>query len=463
MTTQVGVIGLGTMGSALARNLASRGFKVSVWNRSKEKVTQFVNDFGENSFYASENFEDFVESLERPRRIILMVPAGDATQEMVDHLSLALEAGDAVMDGGNSFFKDSEAVEKELIKNGIHFLGCGVSGGEEGAMFGPSLMPGGNFDAWQDFEPLLSAISAEDFTGRACVSYMGKGGAGHFVKMVHNGIEYAEMQALSEAYFMLKQLYRLSNPEIAEIFRTWDYSHLASYLTEISVEVLLKEEDGKPLLDLILDKAGQKGTGQWTAQEALELGVFAPSLANAVFARNASADKEGRLEMEEIFPVAAEPPRLLLSEFVEHLEAALMLTRLSNFEQGLMLMKAADKKYGFSLVFPEIFRVWQGGCIIRNQMLAPMSEILKSGESGFYASEWGKEMLNEGISSWTLVAETAVRRHIPLFAISSALNHFEAARSAFLPANFLQGLRDKFGAHGYQRVDLPGTFNSDWQ
>lgn len=463
MSSQVGLIGLGTMGSALARNLASRGFRVSVWNRTREKVTEFIKNFGDESFYGSENFEDFLESLDKPRRVIIMVPSGKPTLEVLEQLKNTLQEGDCIMDGGNSFYKDSEAAIKELLQHGIYFLGTGISGGEKGALKGPSIMPGGNREAWEEFEPLLMAISAEDFQGKACVAYMGTGGAGHFVKMVHNGIEYAEMQMLAEAYDLLKNLYKLRNEEIAEIFEKWNEGGLASFLTEISVEVLRKEENGKSLLDLIVDSAEQKGTGQWTSSEALALGVAVPSLTQSVFARGISVDKNLRNELSEIYPARFETPKLLLLEFVEYLEAALLLARLSNFEQGIALLRAAEKENQFGLRISEIVRVWQGGCIIQNTFLKEIHEALLPGAGSemksLYLAPFAQKVISKNLRSLQLVVSTAALHGIPLFALSGALSHLEGYRHANSPANFIQGLRDRFGAHGFERTDKKGIFH----
>lgn len=463
MTSQVGLIGLGTMGSALARNLASRGFRVSLWNRTHEKITQFVKEFGVESYYASENFEDFLESLEQPRRIIVMVPAGEPLKEILDQLKSTLREGDCVMDGGNSHYKDTEETIKEFLSRGIYFLGTGISGGEEGALKGPSIMPGGNREAWEEFEPLLTAISAEDLKGKACVSFMGTGGAGHFVKMVHNGIEYAEMQMLAEAYDFLKNLYRLKHEEIANIFEAWNGEELASFLLEIASEVLRKEEEGKSLLDLIQDKAGQKGTGLWTSETALRLGVAVPSLTESVFARGISSDQSTRSELAAIYPPRTEVPKLLVSEFVDHLKAALALTRLINFEQGFDLLRAAEKEFKYGFRFSEIARVWQGGCIIRNALLKDIQDFVSSDGRSLYFAPFAQKIIQENERSLQLVVSTGALYGVPLFAFSGALSHFEAYRRAHLPANFIQGLRDRFGAHGYERVDKEGTFKTEWK
>lgn len=462
MPSQIGLIGLGTMGSALARNLVSRGFRVSVWNRTHEKVETFLKQYGQDSFYGSEHFEDFLESLEKPRRIMVMLPAGTATEEIIGQLENTLLLDDAVMDGGNSFFKDSEKMEKKLLEHGIHFLGTGISGGEEGALRGPSLMPGGSRDAWDLFEPYLVAIAAEDFRGKACVAYMGRGGAGHFVKMVHNGIEYAEMQALAEIYDMLRKIYRLRSDEIGAIFRDWNKGALNGFLLDTTLEILEKEEEGKPLLDLILDKAAQKGTGQWASEQALSLGVPTPSFTNAVFARGISIHKEERKDLSALYPSQGHAPRHLLSEFVMDAEQALILSRLANFEQGRALLKAGEDVHQFGFKFPEIIRVWQGGCIIRNKMLLPMEEALKESARSLYFAPFAQEFLNRGLDSWKRVVGLALEHSIPLFSISGGLSHFEAYRSEQLPANFIQGMRDRFGAHHYERVDKKGSFHTQW-
>ncbi|MEK9160215.1 MAG: NADP-dependent phosphogluconate dehydrogenase [Patescibacteria group bacterium] len=461
MSSQVGVIGLGTMGSALARNIANHGFKVSVWNRTQEKVETFLKNHGNDFFYGAKNFEDFIESLETPRRIVLMVPAGAATEEVLSQLKRTLRAGDCILEGGNSFYKDTEKLLGELGEQGIHFLGTGVSGGEEGALKGPSIMPGGSRDAWDEFKPILESIAAADFEGRACVAYMGNGGAGHYVKMVHNGIEYAEMQALSEAYDLLRSLFQLRQEEIGDIFEKWSQGELSSFLMDISVDVLRKKDDGDFLLDVIVDRAGQKGTGRWTTEEALRLGVPAPSFANAVFARAFSAEKEKRLKLAAAYPAAGGAPKMLVSEFVNHLEKALLASRIAHFEQGIAVLTAANKEYGFNLNFADILRVWQGGCIIRCSLLKNFAGVLSHSET-LYGGLWTEQTLTAALPSWKKIVAAAVEASIPLPALSSALLHFESMRREHLPANFIQGLRDRFGSHGYERVDQEGEFHTVW-
>ncbi|MFT7184154.1 MAG: 6-phosphogluconate dehydrogenase [Oceanicoccus sp.] len=462
MSSQIGLIGLGTMGKSLARNIASRGYKVSVWNRTYAKVTSFVDEFGADKFYAPQNFEDFINSIEVPRKIILLLPSGEATEKTIEQLAGILDAGDSVMDGANQHFMDSQAFQEMMTSKGIHLLSCGVSGGEEGALKGPSMMPGGPIEAWNLFEPILSAAAAEDFSGGACVAYMGEKGAGHYVKMVHNGIEYAEMQMLAEAYKLLHDVYRLSHDEIADIFEEWNAGDLASYLTEISVEVLRKKEEGKDLLDLILDKAGQKGTGRWTSEEALVLGVPTPSITGAVFMRAFSADKSVRTRIEEHFPSISQAPNMTISEAASHLEKALLAARVSNFEQGFALLRAADEAYGFNLNLSEIVRVWQGGCIIRSKVLKDMHAAFKENTDSLYFSGFAQKIINEGLSSWRLIVQLATAQSVPMLSLSGALTHFEAYSQGRGSANFIQGLRDNFGAHTYERVDKEGSFHSKW-
>ncbi len=461
MSSNIGVMGLGTMGSALARNIASRGFKVSVWNRSPEKVTEFIAQFGETSFYGSEHIEDFVESLELPRKIIVLIPAGKATREVLTNLIPVLEKGDCLMEGGNSFFKDTEELQNELREKGIHFLGCGVSGGEEGALYGPSLMPGGSHEAWTAFETILSKIAAEDFEGRACVSYMGGGGAGHYVKMVHNGIEYAEMQMIAEAYDLLKQVYKLKTVELLPIFERFKKGPLRSFLTDIAVDVLKPlAEDGNPLIDKIMDKAGQKGTGTWTSQEALALGVATPSITQAVFARAMSGQKADRVHLASELKINDLAPSILLSDFVQDLEGALFLSRISHFQQGLQLLHTADLEYHFGLNFPEIIRVWQGGCIIRSDFLKPLHEVVQTEfKSNLYAHPLIQQEIRKSLGALRRVVSTASSLSVPLFTLSASLTHIEASRRERLPADMIQALRDRFGHHGFEREDQEGVFH----
>lgn len=463
MVSHIGIMGLGTMGSALARNIASRGYRVSVWNRTNEKVTDFIAKYGDQSFYGAQHIEDFVESLEKPRKIILLVPAGAATEDAIQNVVRALDEGDSIMDGGNAYFKDTERFQTQLKEQGIIFLGCGVSGGEEGALYGPSLMPGGDRKAFEYFEEILGKISAEDFEGKACVAYMGKAGAGHYVKMIHNGIEYAEMQMLAEAYDLLKRIYKIPHEELTEVFRTFDQGKLDSFLTHILLDVLEKREGTVPLLDLIMDKAGQKGTGLWTSQEGLALGVPTPALTAAVFARGLSSLKDLRLELAKKMPSTEVAPAAMSTDFVKDLENALYLSRVLNFAQGLELLQAANQQYHYELNFPEIIRVWQGGCIIRATMLQDLHKVLLlAPQESIFKSTWFQKAVQENFQSLRRVVASAASHGVPLFVLSANLSYLEALRSAVLPANLIQGLRDRFGAHGYERLDQTGNFHAQW-
>jgi 6-phosphogluconate dehydrogenase len=432
-----------------------------VWNRTQEKVRDFVKKFPSDQFYASENFEDFLESLEKPRLIIVMVPAGPAVEEVLDQLKATLRKDDCVLEGGNSFFKDTEAAQEQFAGLGVHYLGTGISGGEEGALKGPSFMPGGDKEAWDYFTPFLEAIAATDFDGHACTAYMGSGGAGHYVKMVHNAIEYAEMQVLAEAYDFLKSIYELEQDEILEIFKNWQKGELSGFLLDTAVEVLAKKEDKKPLLDLILDKAAQKGTGRWTSEEALRLGVPAPSFTHAVFARAFSWEKEKRVSLAEHYPLPKPAPKMLVSQVAEHLEKALLASRIAHFEQGFAVLAAADREYGFGLKFKEIARVWQGGCIIRNVQLKNFAGVLEHSTS-LYKGLWTEQILKKLHDSWKKIVILGTESSLPIPGFSAALTHFESLRQARSSANFIQGLRDRFGAHGYERTDKEGNFHSDW-
>lgn len=458
MPSNLGLIGLGTMGKAFARNLASREFTLSVWNRTQERITEFVNEFGSEFFYAPSSFEDFINSLESPRKIITFLPAGEPTETVLEQLADLLDPGDVIMDAANQHFMESHYFQDMLNEKGIHLLSCGVSGGEEGALKGPSMMPGGSSEAWSLFEPILIPAAAEDFKGGACVAYMGAAGAGHYVKMVHNGIEYAEMQMLAEAYKILKEIFKLSHGEIADIFNRWNQGPLASFLVEISVDVLKKKEEGQDLLDLILDKAGQKGTGRWTSEEALALGVPTPSITGAVFMRGFSASKSERVDLEPLYPLERSMPNMTVNEVVTHLENALLASRISNFEQGFALLRAANTQYEFGLNFSEIVRVWQGGCIIRSEVLKDMAHP----ERSLYSSEFAQTILMDAHESWKAMVQLGTDQSIPILALSGALTHFEANRQSRSSANFIQGLRDRFGAHTYERVDKEGSFHSDW-
>ncbi len=463
MSSQLGLMGLGTMGSALARNLASRGFHVSVWNRSPEKTEDFIRHFGESGFTGSPSLEEFVESLEKPRKIILMVPAGGPVEELLQDLLPLLELGDAVMDGGNEHFRDTERFQESYITKGVLLLGCGISGGEEGALKGPSLMPGGDPQAWESFRPFLEAIAAEDFFGKACVSYMGKGGAGHFVKMIHNGIEYAEMQMLAEIYDVLKNLFRLSNDEIAEVFNDWNESELNSYLLQASVDVLKQKEADLFLLDVISDEAGQKGTGVWTVEEALKLGVAAPSITEALFIRMLSNQTHVRRPLHAQFKEEAPVPNQTVGNFTELAEKALLHLRLAHFDQGFSLLREGNAYYEFGIDLSEVARIWQGGCIIRSKILAPLNSALKEPADSLFLYGFAETIFKEGLPALRQILSLTTGLGFATPVMSAGLQYIETLKRDRLPTTFIQALRDRFGSHGYQRIDREGVFHSQWK
>lgn len=457
----LGVVGLGVMGTALARNMARQGFAIAGLDRGAEKAAGFAGLAAGLSGFS--NNAQFAAALQSPRRILMMVPAGAPVDSVIAALSPLLSAGDLLIDGGNSFFADTERRAAELAKQGIQFLGVGVSGGQHGALWGPSMMPGGPLEAWEAVEPLLSAIAAR-VDGDPCVAYLGPGGAGHYVKMVHNGIEYADMQLIAEAYDLLHRGLGHNAQNLHEIFRTWNQGKLASYLVEISAEIFARRDpaSGTPLLDLILDEAQQKGTGKWTTQNALDLGVATPTINAAVEARLLSALKDERLAAAKVLqgPKAAGKPPLSPGEIGEALYAAKVIA----FAQGFALLKAASVEYQYQLDLATIARIWRGGCIIRAALLEEVKRaFIQNPELGnLLMDEQLGEAVGRGQRALRRVVAAGVQRGIALPAFSSALAYYDAYRAARLPANLTQAQRDYFGAHSYQRLDQEGRFHTDW-
>ncbi|MBP7819272.1 NADP-dependent phosphogluconate dehydrogenase [Candidatus Gracilibacteria bacterium] len=461
---QIGVLGLGVMGSSLARNLASRGFKVAVYNRTKEKLVQFLANYAnEGDFVGTSDLAEFVGFLQLPRRIIVMVP-DQAVDEVLLELSGVLSVGDFVMDGGNSYFEDTDRRQKMMKEHGVELLGCGVSGGEEGALKGPSLMPSGSEASLAAFLPFLREIAAKDFGGGACVAPMGRSGAGHYVKMVHNGIEYADMQLLAESVLLLRNLCGYELPKIAEIFAKYNDGVLQSFLVEILVPILQKQDDRAEgyLLDKVLDQAGQKGTGRWTAIEALKLGAPASTLMEAVNARSLSANRQLRDEVQKL-DLSTMVQKCDL-DLVENLEKALYLAKIVAYAQGYDVLKAADLEYGFGLNLAETSRIWQGGCIIRAQLLSLFTELWAKEPNAAHLFMFAEiqEIIKEQIGSLRKIAGLAMQNGLSVPALTSALNYIESLVLPKHPAYVIQALRDSFGAHTYKRVDMPGDFHSDW-
>jgi 6-phosphogluconate dehydrogenase len=463
-TAQIGVTGLAVMGRNLARNFARHGHTVALHNRTQSRVDDLVRDFGdEGSFVPSTSTQEFVASLERPRRIVVMVKAGDPTDAVIDELVPLLEDGDIVVDGGNAHFEDTRRRERALREHGVHFVGSGISGGEVGALEGPSIMPGGSKESYASLGPLLESISAH-VDGEPCCAWMGPDGAGHFVKMVHNGIEYADMQFIAEAYDVLGAA-GLSAHECAEVFREWNQGDLDSFLVEITAEVLDQvDAAGTPLVERILDRAEQKGTGRWTVQIALELGVPVPSIAEAVFARSASGDTAIR---EASRPVLTGPDRRIPADdrpgLVDDVRDALWASKVVAYAQGLEMIRKASESYDWGVDIATVARIWRGGCIIRARLLAQISdEYAGSQLATLLVAPSIASGLGERQEAWRRVVGAATTAGVPVPGFSSALAYYDTVRADRLPAALVQGLRDNFGAHTYQRTDRDGTFHTLW-
>jgi len=463
---QIGVVGLAVMGKNLAFNIESRGYTVSVFNRSREKTDAMMQEATGKNIVPTYSIEEFVQSLETPRKILLMVKAGPATDATIEQLKPHLEKGDILIDGGNTFFQDTIRRNKELSDLGFHFIGTGVSGGEEGALKGPSIMPGGQKEAYDLVAPILQAISAK-VNGDPCCTYIGPDGAGHFVKMVHNGIEYGDMQLIGESYFLLKNVLGLSNDELHQVFSDWNQGELDSYLIEITRDIFTKidEETGKPLVDMILDKAGQKGTGKWTSQNALDLGVPLPIITESVFARFISAMKDERVQASKIL---TGPTSGAFSgnrkEFIEQVRQALYFSKICSYAQGFAQMRVASEEYGWDLKFGEIAMIWRGGCIIRAQFLQKIKDAYDrdSQLKNLLLDPYFKDIADRYQDSLRNVIATAVMNGIPVPGFSAALSYYDSYRTKNLPANLLQAQRDYFGAHTYERVDKEGIFHTKW-
>lgn len=464
--SNIGVIGLAVMGKNLALNIESRGYRVSVYNRTPEKTKQLIDEYRDKNLYAAYSLEELVNSLQAPRKIIIMVKAGKPVDDTIEKLIPLLEKGDIIIDGGNSFFKDTMRRNKELENLGFRFIGTGISGGEEGALKGPAIMPGGQKDAYELVEDILKAISAK-VGGEPCCTYIGSDGAGHYVKMIHNGIEYSDMQLISEAYFLLKNILGMSADELHKVFTGWNKGELDSYLIEITADIFTKidTDSGKPMVDVILDTAGQKGTGKWTSQSALDLGISVPSISEAVFARCISAIKSERAAASKIlrgpYEIKFEGNR---TEFVEAVRKALYASKICSYAQGFALMKAAAKEYGWDLNYGSIAMIFRGGCIIRAQFLHKIKEAYDKSPNlaNLMLAPYFKNVLENYQDAWREVICTAVKFGLPVPAFSSALSYFDSYRSERLPANLLQAQRDYFGAHTFERVDKEGIFHYQW-
>ena len=465
---QIGVIGLAVMGKNLALNIESRGYSVSVYNRSRPSIDQLVEEAKGKNIVGTYTLEEFVNSLETPRKIIIMIRAGQPVDDVIESLKQYIEKGDLLIDCGNSFYMDTIRRSKDLAKEGYLFIGSGVSGGEEGALKGPSIMPGGPKEAYDLIEPVFMAISAK-VDNNPCCTYIGTDGAGHYVKMVHNGIEYGDMQLISEAYSLLKDVLGLSNEELYEVFSEWNKGELDSYLIEITRDIFRKKDEvtSKPMLDVILDAAGQKGTGKWASKSALDLGLSTPTITEAVFARCISAIKEERVAASKIL---SGPSKIELTddkkEFIEAVRQALYASKICSYAQGFALMRAAAKEYQWEMNYGNIAMIFRGGCIIRAQFLNKIKEAYDKDPNlpNLMLDSYFSEILAKYQEGWRKAVAAAIRIGIPVPAFSSALSYYDSYRREQLPANLLQAQRDYFGAHTYERVDRPrGEFyHTNW-
>jgi len=485
--SDIGLIGLAVMGQNLALNIADHGFRISVYNRTTETMKKFVaeNPDTPGGLAGSETLEDFVASLKRPRKMIILVKAGGSTDAVIDGLAPLLQKGDIIIDGGNAKWTDTIRREKDLREKGLRFIGSGVSGGEEGARFGPSLMPGGDPKAYESLKTIWQAVAAkvDAQTGRPlegaapgkpveggvpCCTYIGADGAGHYVKMVHNGIEYGDMQMICEAYDLMKGILGMSAPEIGKVFAKWNDGMLDSFLIEITADILQQADPvtGKPFVDVVLDTASQKGTGKWTSVNALDMGVPAPTVAEAVFSRCLSAVKEERVAASKILKGPKKQFAGNKTAFVRAIHDALYCSKICSYAQGFQLMREAQKEYSWKLDFGSIAQIWRGGCIIRAAFLQKITEAFGAQPdlANLLLDPYFNATVKKAQSNWRKVISAAVEHGVPVPTFSSALSYYDGYRAARLPANLLQGQRDFFGAHTYERVDQPrGKFyHIDW-
>ena len=464
----IGLVGLAVMGENLVLNMESHGFSVCVYNRTVDKVDNFLKGRGAGKkIIGAHSIEELISSLKSPRKIMLMVKAGKPVDDFIELIVPHLEKGDIVIDGGNSHFPDTTRRTKYLEEKGFLFIGTGVSGGEEGALKGPSIMPGGSAAAWQFVKPIFQSIAAKVEDGSPCCDWVGENGAGHFVKMVHNGIEYGDMQLISETYFVMKELLGLSADEMSDVFKEWNEGDLNSYLIEITKDILsFKDDDGKPLVDKILDSAGQKGTGKWTGIAALDLGTPLTLIGEAVFARSLTSMKSERVEASKIIQATVPKFEGNKKAFLEDLKLALYASKIVSYAQGYVLMKAAAEEYKWNLNFGGIALMWRGGCIIRSVFLGKIKEAFDNNKnlSNLLLDPFFKQKMELAQKAWRRVVSQSVLNGIWIPAMSTALNYFDGFRSENLPANLLQAQRDYFGAHMYERIDKPRGefFHTNW-
>lgn len=465
----IGLIGLAVMGQNLVLNLERNGFTVAVYNRTTSTMQDFVARHPDKKLVPCVTLEELVASLERPRRILIMVKAGAGVDAVISGLAPLLDEGDLIMDGGNSYYSDTERRSVELAAQSLNFMGVGISGGEEGALWGPSIMPGGSRETWHTVQGMLEAVAAkapED--GKPCVAYLGPRGAGHYVKMVHNGIEYGDMQLIAEAYAILQGALGLEAPELAGIFDQWNHGELDSFLIDITATIFKKmdEETGQPLVDLVLDKAAQKGTGKWTSQDAFDIGAPIPTINSAVVGRIISSLKDERVVASKTLPG---PEQAVYDgdrdELIDMVRQALYASKISAYAQGMAMLRIASEEYGYELNLAEIASIWRAGCIIRARFLNRITEafVRRPDLPNLLLDEELGKSVRERIPAWRKVVQIAVGLGIPAPAFAVSLAYYDSYRSARLPANLIQAQRDLFGAHTYERIDKAGVFHTDWE
>ena len=463
----IGLIGLAVMGENLVLNMESKGFSVAAFNRTTEVTKKFAAGRAKGkNIQPTKTIEEFVGALKRPRKAMIMVKAGAPVDAVIGELVPLLEKGDVIIDGGNSLFTDTQRRCKDLEGRGIHFVGCGVSGGEEGALKGPSLMPGGSRESWEIIAPIFRKIAAQ-VDGEPCCRYMGPDGAGHYVKMVHNGIEYGDMQLICEAYAILKDVVSMNVKELAETFTEWNKGELDSYLIDITSQIFRKidPETGKPLVDVILDKAGQKGTGMWTLQSAIQQSVVISTINAAVEARVISSRKDERVAASKILPQPK--PKTFegdRKQLIDAVRNALYASKIVSYAQGMELLGAASKQYNWNLNFGDIATIWRGGCIIRAKFLNRIVEAYGRNPAlhNLLLDSYFTDIIAKTQENWRIAAATAIQHGVAVPAFSASLAYFDSYRSARLPSNLLQAQRDFFGAHTYERIDKPGVFHTEW-
>ncbi|WP_268222056.1 NADP-dependent phosphogluconate dehydrogenase [Staphylococcus ureilyticus] len=466
MTQQIGVVGLAVMGKNLAWNIESRGYSVSVFNRSSEKTDEMVKESEGKNIHPTYSMEEFVNSLEKPRKILLMVKAGTATDATIDTLLPLLDDDDILIDGGNTNYQDTIRRNKALAESGVNFIGMGVSGGEVGALTGPSLMPGGQEAAFNKVSHILEAISAKAKEGAPCVAYIGPNGAGHYVKMVHNGIEYADMQLIAESYAMMKNLLGMSHEDIAQTFKDWNAGELSSYLIEITGDIFnkLDDETNGPLVEQILDTAGQKGTGKWTSINALELGIPLTIITESVFARFISSIKEERVNASKQLNGPSAKFEGDKEAFLEKIRKALYMSKICSYAQGFAQMRKASEDHAWNLQLGELAMIWREGCIIRAQFLQKIKEAYDNDSElqNLLLDPYFKDIVTNYQDALRDVVATGVQNGVPTPGFSASINYYDSYRSENLPANLIQAQRDYFGAHTYERKDRSGIFHTQW-